>query len=291
MENQTPNYYRRKIGTFVVFAVFFIFLGRQLTFLPTLNLSRDAFEQDLKKEVSENLEKQTGFYSIYYKDLKTGNSFGIDEHQVETGASVNKVPIVASLYFLNERGEINLDEKVTINDDDIQDYGTGTLRYQKMPQTLSLRNLAKLSLKESDNTAAHVLSVRIGEDVVQKFVNDWGMTQTRMADNQTSNYDMSILFERIYKGKIANAANTKELLSFMTETDIEDRLSKELPKNIKIYHKSGDGEGFVHDVGIIETEKHTYYLGVMTSDVTGKEKETASFIAKISEKIFKKIYR
>lgn len=289
MENQTPNYYRRKFGTFIVFAVFFIFLGRQLTFLPTINLSQDALEQDLKKASLKNLEKKAGFYSIYYKDLKSGNNFGIEEHQIQTGASVSKVPIVAALYSLNKQGKIDLDEKVTVNKEDVQDYGTGSLRYQEMPQTLSLRNLAKLSLKESDNTAAHVLSVRIGEDVIQNLVNQWGMTQTKMADNQTSVYDMALLFEKIYKEEIANPGNTKELLEFMTQTDIEDRLPKDLPKNIKVYHKSGDGEGFVHDVGIVKTENHGYFLGVMTSDVSGKETETEELISKISRTIFEKI--
>lgn len=289
MENETPNYYRRKFGTFLAFAIFFIFLGRQMTFLPTINLSRDTFENDLKKEVTKIINGKGGFYSIYYKDLKNGNSFGIDEHQVETGASVNKVPIVAALYLLGNQGKINLDDRVTIQQDDLQDYGTGSLRYQKMPQTYSLRNLAKLSLKESDNTAAHILSVRIGEDVVQKFVDDWGMTQTRMADNQTSAYDMSLLFEKIYKGEITNSANTKELLEFMTETETEDRLPKKLPSSTKIYHKSGDGEGFIHDVGIVEIKNHSYYLGIMTSDVSGKEEQVSDIISQISKYIFDKI--
>lgn len=289
MENQTSNYYRRKLGTFIIFAVFFIFLGRQLTFLPMINLSRDAFENDLKKDITKIINGKGGFYSIYYKDLKTESSFGIDEHQVETGASINKIPIVAALYLLDKQEKINLDERITIQQDDLQDYGTGSLRYQKMPQTYSLRNLAKLSLKESDNTAAHILSVRIGEDVIQKFINNWGMNQTIMADNQTSAYDMSILFEKIYKGEIASPANTKELLSFMTETETEDRLPKKLPTNTKIYHKSGDGEGFIHDVGIIEINNHAYYLGVMTSDVSGKEVQTSDIISQISKFIFDKI--
>lgn len=291
MENQTSNYYRRKFGTFLVFAVFFIFLGRQLTFLPTINLSRDAFENDLKKEVVKIIDGKGGFYSIYYKDLKTGNSFGIDERQIETGASVNKVPIVAALYLLDKRGEIKLDDRVTIQEDDLQDYGTGSLRYQKMPQTYSLRNLAKLALKESDNTAAHILSVRIGEDIVQKVVDSWEMNQTIMADNQTSVYDMSILFEKIYKGEIASESNTKELLSFMTETETEDRLPNKLPSNTLIYHKSGDGEGFVHDVGVIEIKNHSYFLGVMTSDVSSIESQTSDVISQISKYIFDKINR
>jgi beta-lactamase class A len=291
MENQfvnqpTQNYFKRRFAVIIVFAVFFIMLGRHLTFLPTINLSTNPREVDLKIAVEEIIKNKKGSYSIYFKDLKSDKFFGINENQINTAASVNKLPIIATLYYLDYKNKISLDDQVTIQKEDVQDYGTGSIRYQEMPQTYSLRNLAKLSLKESDNTAAHVINVKIGEENVQKLVDTWGMKQTNMADNKTTAYDMSILLNKIYNNQIASAANTKELLEFMTETDFEDRLTKDLPEGVKVHHKSGDGEGFVHDVGIIETKNGAYYLGVMTSDVNGKEDEAKKTIAQVSKRVF-----
>ncbi len=288
--NQSPtNYYKRRLAAIFVFAIFFIFLGRHLTFIPTINLSMSTKEEDLIKDILEITKEKKGFYSIYYKDLKTGKTFGIDETQINTGASVNKVPIIAALYLLDKEGKVELDDRITIQENDVQDYGTGSIRYQKMPQTYSLRNLARLALKESDNTAAHVIEIRIGEENVQKLVNSWGMHQTNMVENKTTVYDMSLLFEKIYNGQITDAANTKELLEFMSETNFEDRIPKELPTDIKTYHKTGDEEGYVHDLGLIQTEKGIYYLGVMTSDVGGREEETKNVIAEISKKVFESV--
>lgn len=290
MENQLPsNYYKRRIAAIFVFAIFFLFLGRHLTFLPTINLSLNSSEVDVKNDIEKIIKDKKGSYSIYFKDLKINKSFGIDEHQIGVGASVNKLPIVAALYFLDKGQKLKLDDRVTIQKEDVQDYGTGSIRYQEMPATYSLRNLAKLALKQSDNTAAHVLSLKIGEENVQKLVDSWGMDQTNMADNKTTTYDMGILFEKIYNNQITDPANTKELLEFMTETEFEDRLPKGLPSGVKIYHKTGDGEGFVHDLGIIETEKRAYYLGVMTSDIGENEAETKNTIAEISKKVFESI--
>lgn len=291
MENQfskesPPSYYKRRIAAIFVFAIFFIFLGRHLTFLPTINLSMNTKEEDLINEISKITKEKKGFYSIYYKDLKTGKSFGVDETQINTGASVNKVPIIAALYLLAKEGKVDLDDRVTIQESDVQDYGTGSIRYQKMPQTYSLRNLAKLALKESDNTAAHVIEIRIGEENVQKLVDSWGMKQTNMVENKTTAYDIGVLFEKIYNGKITDPANTKELLEFMSGTDFEDRIPKGLSGNVKVFHKTGDEEGFVHDTGIVETEKGAYYLGILTSDVGGQEESTKNVIAEISKKIF-----
>jgi beta-lactamase class A len=294
MENQylnqpSQNYYKRRAAAIIVFAIFFIMLGRHLTFLPTINLSTNPKEVDLKNEVQKIIQNKKGFYSVYFKDLNSNKYFGISENQINTAASVNKLPIIAALYYLDNKGKISLDDQVTIQKEDVQDYGTGSIRYQEMPQTYSLKNLAKLSLKESDNTAAHVINVKIGEENVQKLVDAWGMKQTNMANNKTTAFDMSILLSKIYKNQITDPAKTKELLEFMTETDFEDRLTKDLPQNTKAYHKSGDGEGFVHDVGIVETKSGPYYLGIMTSDVNGKEDEAKNTIAQISKRVFESV--
>ncbi|MBP9716423.1 MAG: serine hydrolase [Candidatus Levybacteria bacterium] len=287
--NQSSGYYKRRIAAILVFAVFFIMLGRHLTFLPVINLSRETKETDLKKEIAEITKDKKGFYSYYFKDLKTDRSFGVSQDQIETGASVNKLPIIAALYYLDSQGEIDLDDRVTIQENDVQDYGTGSIRYREMPQTYSLKNLAKLALKNSDNTAAHVISITVGEDKVQELVNSWGMSQTDMVNNKTTAYDMGLLFQKIYDGEITSAAKTKELLGFMMDTDFEDRLANNLPNSARISHKSGDGEGFVHDVGIIQTEENVYYLGIMTSDIGENEEETKNTIAEISKKIFESV--
>lgn len=288
MENgpTPPNYYKRKLSILFVFAIFFLMLGRHLTFLPTINLTRETNEENFKNEIEKLVKEKDGFYSVYYKNLITEEEFGINENQIETGASINKLPIITVLYKLENDGKINLDERITIQQKDIQDYGTGSIRYQKMPKTYSLRNLAKLALNESDNTAAHVISVRIGEDIIQKQINTWGLSQTDMNDNKTSAKDIGILLEMIYKNEITSKPNTKEFLEFMTNTDFEDRLATGVSKDAKIHHKTGDGEGFIHDAGIITSEKSTYILTVFTSDIGDKEKETKITIGEISRIIF-----
>ncbi|MEK9178230.1 MAG: serine hydrolase [Patescibacteria group bacterium] len=279
--------YRKLIGA-IIFAAFFMILGKNLDFVPRVSLpgQTPVNTESLKKQVLEFSKKQKGSYSVYYKSLSRNSSFGISENQVETGASVNKLPLVAAVYYLDKEGKIRLDDKITIQEEDVQDYGTGSIRYQKMPQVYSIRNLVKLAVRESDNTAAHVLAVKIGLDKTQELIDSWGLTQTNMANNKTTNSDMELLFEKIYKGGVTNPANTEELLSFLTDSDTEDRLPAKLPKGVKVYHKTGDEEGFVHDLGIIETKKGAYFLGVMTSDIGEAEEATKKAIAEISKMVY-----
>jgi len=276
----------RKLATIIVYTLILLVIGRNLSFLPDFSTDHIPDSTDLKNKVQKIIADKKGNYGISYLDLTTGKTFGINDTMMMTGASVNKVPIIAVLYYLENHGKINFNDQVTLQESDLQDYGTGSLRYQKPGGTYSLKSLIKLTLKESDNTAAHILNDKIGTDVIQKIITSWGMTQTDMGNNQTSSSDMAILLKKIYDNQITTPGKTKELLSFMTQTENEDRLPSELPKNTVVSHKTGDGVGFLHDVGIITKGEHTFFLGVLTSDIGSDEKGTKKTIGDIAKTIF-----
>lgn len=274
--------------TLIILIIISLIVGRNLSFVPKFNLfSNDAKKiASLKKEVIDIIKKKKGNYGVYFSSLKSNKIFfGINENQIYTAASLNKVPIVATLYYMAGKGEINLDEKITIQKEDIQDYGTGSLRYEKPGSVYSLKTLTKLSLQQSDNTAAYIIATKIGMDNIQKIINMWGLTETSMSNNKTSLVDMFTLLKKIYDRKITNSSLTKELLDFLTNTDIEDRLPDLLPENTIVYHKTGDTIGGIHDVSIIQKGNNPFFLGVMTSDIVDR-KETEQTIARIAKKVF-----
>ncbi|MDO8657193.1 MAG: serine hydrolase [Candidatus Levybacteria bacterium] len=277
----------KRIILFLIYISLALLVGRNLTFLPKFNFqSKISQTESLKKEVKEIVDRQKGSYSVYYVNYYSGNTFGINENQIYKAASVNKVPIIAVLYDLANQGKINLDDKISIQENDIQDYGTGILRYEKPRGVYSLRTLAKLTLEKSDNTAAHIINGKIGTNIIQDTINNWGLKQTSMESNTTSLSDIYILFAKIYKNEIANISLTKEMLDFMKDTDFEDRLPSLLPDNVSIYHKIGDTIGGVHDVGIIEKGNTAFFLGVMTSDTEDTEQKTKNAIAKIAKIVY-----
>lgn len=271
----------------IIYSIILLFVGRSLLFLPELQFqSSEQKTQDLRKNVLQTfLKNEKGSWSVYYKDLKTGDAFGIDENKVLTAASLNKLPIVAYLYNLASRGKINLEEKVIIQKEDIQDYGTGSIRYEDPGGSYSLKTLTKLSLEQSDNTAAHVLGVRLDLANVQKYIKGLGFVSTDMANDKTTAREMEKILELIYKRKITPEALTRELLDFMRDTDFEDRISRDIPKGVPVYHKAADGMGFIHDAGIIDNVKNPFILSVLTSDITDEE-EAKRTIGKIAKFIY-----
>lgn len=274
----------KKIIFFLIYTIIILFIGKQLSFIPQMNFkSADKKTEDNKKNVLlKFLKDEKGNYSIFFKDLKTNTSFGINENQVLTGASLNKLVIIAYMYNLAQKGKIDLDEKIVVQKEDIQDYGTGSLRYQEPGQPYSLRTLAKLSLEQSDNTAAHVLSVKLGPENIQKYAKELKLFATDMVNNKTSAKDMGELIGLLYSGKIVKDPLRAEVTDYMKDTEFEDRISRELGDNVTIYHKTGDSIGMIHDVAVIKDEKNLFVLSVLTSDMKDEEhtKETIGKIAK-----------
>lgn len=281
---------RKAIGI-LIYTIIVLLIGRNLSFLPRFYTAQSvkSATTSLEKELKEFVKSKPGTYSIYYKDLHSDATIDILSNQVYTGASINKTYIIAVLYNLAKDNKIDLNQRIVVQKEDIQDYGTGSLRYEKPGKAYSLKTLAKLSMQQSDNTAAYIIANRIGRDTIQKTINSWGISQTSMANNQTSLSDLFIVFNKLYLEEITTQALTKELLEFMRNTDFEDRLSFLLPKDAKMYHKTGDAEGGVHDAGIVEYGKSLYFIGVLTNDISDREKETKSAIAEISKKIFDKV--
>lgn len=267
-----------------------------VSFLP----QKPRDQTRLLSEIKKLTEAAGGSWSVYVHNLKTGENFGIDQAVIFRAASANKIPILASLYFLAGRGEIDLDYQITIQRRDIQDYGTGVLRYEGVGKTYSLKTLARLMMEKSDNTAAYLLGRQIiGFEKIQRIINDWGLTQTEMENNKISLLDMFKLLSKMYRGEITNQALTTEMLDFMDDSDFEERIPALLPKKVKVYHKTGDEVGNIHDVGIVKSEKnlysqkssayskksYAYFIGVLTSEITD-EASAKQLIAKISLLVF-----
>lgn len=286
----------------IIFLIFFVFQKNNLNFsskiispLPSENSQANIIKflfsskknpEDLKKQINELIANQWKNYSVMVVDYKTNQTLAINESVIFTAASVNKLHILAGLYYLIQKNEIDPDKTITLQSNDIQDYGTGSIRYDPVGTLYSIKTLARLMMQKSDNTAAYILANHIiGIDKLQQLIGSWGLIQTDIVNNKTSNKDVALIMEKIFNEKISNKAYTQEMLSLLKDSDFEDRLPAMLPKGTLVYHKIGTEIGVVHDAGIVTTPNSIYYLGVFTSDITDEE-QAASLIAKISKLIY-----
>jgi len=241
----------------------------------------------LREKVEAAIGNSWNNYSVYVADLNSTFTMGINQQEMFTAASVNKLPILAVLYDQAQKGKLDLDRTITLQKEDIQDYGTGSIRYDPPGTVYSVKTLVRLMMQKSDNTAAFLLgNYVVGLDTVQSVINNWGMMQTDMVNNKTSNADIALLLAKIYRGNVANPAATTEMLGFMQGSDFEDRLPGLLPKDTIVYHKIGSGDtGEVHDVGLVVGGNTKYYVGILTTNVPDPD-SAPILIAKVSKIIY-----
>jgi beta-lactamase class A len=257
--------------------------------LPFATLSNDPkTAPELSLAIRKKLQDEQGIYSIRYEDFNSKNAFGINDEMVVTAASVIKIPVLAALYQLAEKKEVNLDEQITIPEADMQRWGTGVIRYENAGVTYTIRELAELMIEKSDNTAVYVLANRvIGLKRVQEMISSWGLSHTNYSENKTSNKDMNKLMRAMYLGEVVHdTALNDEMIGFMDDSDFEERLPKLLPDYIDVYHKIGNEVRITHDVGIIDLQGKPYFLGILGTDISDYER-AAQVIAEISEMVFK----
>lgn len=296
-----------RITAYVIILCIFFWIVKSIFFSKPVSISpipdepkkSKAFLQFFKKEknpealkekIKRTVNNEWTNYSVLVKDMNSDFSVGINDSLIYSAASVNKVPILVAVYDKAKQGDIDFDAVVTLQEADIQDYGTGKIRYDPPGSTYTVKTLVQLMTQKSDNTAAFILANYIVSLTgIQQYINALGLTQTDIVNNKTSNKDMAILFEKMYRKQITTPALSEELLGLLTDSDFEDRLPALLPPGTVVHHKIGTGTGVVHDVGLVVHGSTAYYIGIFTSDITDEE-QAAQLLAKVSKTVYDFMY-
>lgn len=232
----------------------------------------------LKQSLELLLSGLQGKYGIYFSSLAETQELRMNQDEVFIAASVNKIPIMIAFFKAVEQGTIKEDGVYVLKEEDIQDYGTGSMRYQEIGTKYSFSQLVELAGKESDNTAAYILFKQVN-DQVEKLLDDLQMENTSIEKNTTTAWEMGQLLTQLYQDKLLKAANKDKLLLALTDTDFEDRIPAGLPDYIKVAHKIGNEVGVLNDCGIILASK-PYVLCILSQDVL--EEEAVVVLPKIS---------
>ena len=102
-----------------------------------------------------------GRAGIWVKHLTTGQTGGIQDTELFNSASVIKIPVLVLAFQMAERGEIKLDERITIRKEDIRS-GSGIFRYHDAGLQPTFRDVLLQMIITSDNTATDLSIAKVG---------------------------------------------------------------------------------------------------------------------------------
>jgi beta-lactamase class A len=228
----------------------------------------------LRSELVRITEAYPARYGVVVLDPSTGESVKMDADATFLAASLNKLPVLMALYKSAAGGEVDLDDKITMQASDVQAYGTGVLYTYPVGHTLTLRECARLLIKESDNTAWKMLDRYLGRDYIRAELYRVGARSTKYwIPNTTTPNDVLLMLKKISDPSYTTPDLSAEMLKVMTNTSFEDRLPQPLPEGTQVSHKIGSYGTTFSDAGLIFPEgsrdtEDAYFIVVMASDTS-----------------------
>lgn len=210
-----------------------------------------------------------------------GGRCGVSVMHIESGkiASVNgteplplysvfKLPLAVTVLKRVEAGKLRLDQKVTVDRDDVSSGGLeNTSRWRNAPLAMTIKQLLELSIEESDNTSSDKLLGLVGGPAAVTA----GMRAAGIPDidvlasikelhnrpdhpNRAKCDAIVRLLATLQHGKILKPAEHAVLFELMTNAHTgQHRLRGKLPPGTPVMDKTGTGPAAsaTNDVGII----------------------------------------
>lgn len=234
----------------------------------------------LERRIEEIAALYGGLYGVVVTDPVSGETVSLGADETFFAASIGKVPTLLSLYKSAARGEVDLNDQITMQASDVQSYGTGVLHTYEVGYTLSLRECAFYLMNDSDNTAWKMLTRYLGEGQIQADLTNIGAYDTGYwIPNTTTANDVQLMLEKIADPAFTSPELSKEMISTMTNTFSEDRIPAGLPQDVQVAHKIGTYGTNFSDAGIVfygdgDPEKR-YYIVVFTDGMGETTAQTA----------------
>ena len=226
----------------------------------------------LRSKLKKIAQAYPATYGVVVFDPSTGEKLAMDADHSFLAASLNKLPVLMTLYRAAASGAVDLDDKISMQASDVQAYGTGVLYTRPIGYTMTLRECAKYLIKKSDNTAWKMLDRYLGRDYIRAELYRVGARSTEYwLPNTTTPQDVLLMLQKIADPSYTTPDLSAEMLDVMANTSFEDRLPQPLPEGTRVSHKIGYYGSTFADAGVIFPEgahnaRDAYFMVVMTSE-------------------------
>lgn len=254
----------------------------------------------LRKQIEQYISEQVGGdnVSLYFEYLPSGTSFDAGKEEDFVPASLMKIPKVMDLYKASEAGKVDLDKKMPLKIEWLNSE-FGSLYKQGAGYEISLREAAKYTLAESDNTAVNMIEstlVDLGlekpEDSSMSYIDLDYLVDTQQGNITIDAPTYSSVLKCLYLSCYLKVDDSQEILEYLTQSTFNDRLTAYIPTSTKVAHKIGTfNELTQSDCGIVYQQGRNYLLCVMINGPSQKSSEHISVISRMTYRYVESIGR
>lgn len=274
--------------------------------------------QTVADRLNELCDAQPFYTGWYLKDLRSGEEFDRNGHDVIPSASTRKIAIMMAALKAVHEGKLALDQPVTIQAK-YQDNNSGTFQHLQPGFTIQLRDALVMMIIVSDNTCTGTVADLVGLDAINDFSQSIGMKGTTHRHgippnnmprdhaleevNTTTPADVGLLLDLIQQGVHDSAVAAKlgctpELcqlgLDILSWQKLRARMPSLLPDGTKVAHKTGTARRGFNDAGIVFRDGeprfiltvYTDHVPVETPDGTPGSAAAGQLIARLTREVW-----
>src|SRR5436189_550752 len=280
---------------------------------PTQPIASPSPDIELQKQITEIAKEANGKVGVYATVIETGERVSLNENEHFAMQSVVKLPISMAVLKKVEEGNLDLEEKIGVTKEDFVPSSMRSPIRSNNPNgvELTLRELIRFAISESDGTASDVLQHRAGDAKgVQAYIDsvgvqgfhverthkEFGLDWNKQYDNWATPTAVADLLKKLFSADGISDANREILIRFMRESDNPaNRILAGVPKGTVVAHKTGTGATLngiaaaTNDVGIITLPNGDHIvIAIFVGDSKANAPTRESVIAKITKAIFDK---
>jgi beta-lactamase class A len=218
-------------------------------------------------------EKKVLGVSVYFRDLNNGPTFGINEDEKFTPASLLKVPIMMAIFKKAEIDPFLLTSSFTYTgggDDFTPSFPPSELL--EASKSYTVEELIRRMIVYSDNRAKYLLLLNLEKPFLDEVYADLGISipDVRTPESPISVKNYAAFWRILYNASYLERKYSEKALSMLSQTEFDGGIRLGVPSNITVAVKFGERGGpgdsvkQLHDCGIVYFPQRPYLLCAMT---------------------------
>jgi len=266
--------------------------------------------QNLRQKIIDELSSQKGTFAVAFKDVGTGKELMINEKEVFHAASTMKTPVMIEVFRQAATKKFSLNDSITIRNEfrsladsslfalDSTDDSEREL-YKHIGDRRSIYQLVYDMIIASSNLATNIIIEKAGAPNVTKTMRSYGAKDIQVLrgvedqkaydkglNNTTTAYDLMLIFEKMAKGKAVSRKSSQSMVNILFDQKFNTIIPAQLPKDVRVAHKTGDITGIHHDSGIVFLPDGRKYVLVLLSKNIEDAEKSIKAMATVSEMIY-----
>lgn len=276
----------------------------------TLSCTKKRSVDELRHQITDVLSNQPGVFAVAFKDLSSDDAVFINEHELFHAASTMKTPVMVEVYKQASVGRFSLKDSILIKNEFISIFDSSTfsinpevdsdtLLYKEIGKKRTVYSLISDMITVSSNLATNLIIELVDAKNVTKTLRSIGANDIQVLrgvedtkafeagmNNQVTAYDLMLLFEKIDKEELVSAEASMAMMDILLDQKFNDIIPAQLPKNVKVAHKTGEITGVRHDSGIVYLPNGKKYVLILLSKEVKDENAAVQAMASVSGLIY-----